>query len=1153
MTTTPTIIEVSEDNLIEAEFMSAGFVDPEIKNRVYINTVGVDTFISYLSANGIITDNLKNIHSIKKVSQYSNIADILLPNVHLDVRVVFDENAIFVPKSHFVTNLIPDAYVVLKYNKYLKSMDYLGYFEPKVIDKEKQNDEYYFVTPDQLESPESVIDFVRNFEKDAYTPLTDDEILKGRELAVKVSDHDFTKEEYKEFLQMLLRSEVLRDAILEFDNFETLASNVVASMDMSEVKFAEDAPKLVDNIDDLLTSFETPEDNSEQEEELLKMLEQEEETKDLQDGDITIEEFLEPSDELSQPSEDLIEPSEDLSVPELENETEDFDDIDSEGSINIDDLEEFGEMDLSEDNLSVELKEEDITLEEDKYFSDEDANGDSMLDDILDAGIKIGGAVLGGAALVAGTKAIAAGAASSQAIELAGVAGEAVKDVAEGVASGVANVAGAVSDAVTGLGGTEKADSVKEAEDTISKAADTSDNAEDLTDFGNGDDLLSETEEPEEKAVVDTEEDFADLDEGEDLLSEPEEPEENAHYAMTVSDFEDNDSASEDNIDTMKNDDDFETFDELDITTDDFEADDMGFDFGDVGESIDENISDFDGDITDVPVEDSQSETDNISDSSDDITDFDTVTEEETAVPDDDIFEEEINNTGETEFAEDEPIVAEGSEAPVEEELEDESLHDEDITDMDMDSSNIENSEIEEAVISDSYTDEADTGLIELTEAPEIAETEIETTEQQTDVEMIDFNTESSNISTENIPEEIPEDELVDLSGFNGQEIQDDVTSAEGSVAESPTEMISFSDVSVAPDEEHDSSEGENYELINFDKNNINSDNEEVNFELADDFSIVTDMPEFADFSNQEIGFAPNEIIITDEFLNNSVVTENSVVISNKTIKAGEIHIDINNKAQEDFTLENDHIDNLYNPSEEITEDAGLNNSVRIANQEQKPKGIPLSVGLGGIALIVAIAGIILFAMTKNQNPNPQVAGPITGEPIPQDNNMENQNPEQGMNNDNLVMNDNPNPIPSAPEPNAGSQVAQQPQPQIQTKQIPATSYLSIKKLTWEVPDYVSFDPNFRQYFQSAGKSVRSALSSDLLLATDYTYSNPIKVAVVFDKTGMFKQSRMVSSSGSTQVDKIVLQSLNQTLKVLKAPKSLRDDDSTTVILKIYL
>ena len=1151
MTMTPTIIEVSEENLIEAEFMSAGFVDPEIKNRVYINTVGADTFISYLSANGIITDNLKNIHSIKKVSQYSNIADILLPNVHLDVRVVFDENAIFVPKSHFVTNLIPDAYVVLKYNKYLKSMDYLGYFEPKVIDKEKQNNEYYFVTPDQLESPESVIDFVRNFEKDAYTPLSEDEILKGRELAVKVSDHDFTKEEYKEFLQMLLRSEVLRDAVLEFDNFETLASNVVASMDMSEVKFAEDAPKLVDNIDDLLTSFETPEDNSEQEEELLKMLEQEEETQDLQDGDITIEEFLEPSDELSQPSEDLIEPSEDLSVSELENETEDFDDIDSEGNINIDDLEEFGEMDLSEDNLSVELKEENITLEEDKYFSDEDANGDSMLDDMLDAGIKIGGAVLGGAALVAGTKAIAAGAASSQAIELAGVAGEAVKGVAEGVASGVANVAGAVSDVVTGLGGTEKADSVKETENTISKAADT-DAAEDLTDFDNGDDLLSEPKEPEGKAVVDTEEDFGGLDEGEDLLSEPEVPEEKADDEMTVSDFEDNDSASEDNIDTMKNDDDFETFDELDITTDDFETDDMGFDFGDVGESIDENISDFDGDITDVPVEDSQSEADNISDSLDNITDFDNVTEEETAVQEDDIFEEEINNTGESEFAEEEPIVAGESEAPVEEELEDISLQDEDITDMDMDSSDIENSEADESVISDSYTDEADTGLIELTEAPEISETEIETSEQPADVEMIDFNTENSNISPENIPEEIQDEELVDLSGYRVEEPDNDVTS-DDAVAESPTEMISFSDVSVAPDEEHDLSEGENYELINFDKNNIDSDNEEVNFELADDFSIVTDMPEFADFSNQEIGFAPNEIIITDEFLNNSVVTENSVVISNKEIKAGEIHIDINNKAQEDFTLENDHIDNLYNPSEEITDDAGLNNSVRIANQEQKPKGIPLSVGLGGIALIVAIAGIILFAMTKNQNPNPQVAGPITGEPIPQDNNIGNQNPEQGMNNDNLVMNDNPNPIPSAPEPNAGSQGAQQPQPQIQTKQIPATSYLSIKKLTWEVPDYVSFDPNFRQYFQSAGKSVRSALSSDLLLATDYTYSNPIKVAVVFDKTGMFKQSRMVSSSGSTQVDKIVLQSLNQTLKVLKAPKSLRNDDSTTVILKIYL
>ena len=49
-----------------------------------------------------------------------------------------------------------------------------------------------------------------------------------------------------------------------------------------------------------------------------------------------------------------------------------------------------------------------------------------------------------------------------------------------------------------------------------------------------------------------------------------------------------------------------------------------------------------------------------------------------------------------------------------------------------------------------------------------------------------------------------------------------------------------------------------------------------------------------------------------------------------------------------------------------------------------------------------------------------------------------------------------------------------------------------------------------------------------------------------------FKEAKILLSSGSAQVDKIVLQTVNQTLKVLKAPNSVGNDESTTVILKIY-
>ena len=207
--------------------------------------------------------------------------------------------------------------------------------------------------------------------------------------------------------------------------------------------------------------------------------------------------------------------------------------------------------------------------------------------------------------------------------------------------------------------------------------------------------------------------------------------------------------------------------------------------------------------------------------------------------------------------------------------------------------------------------------------------------------------------------------------------------------------------------------------------------------------------------------------------------------------------------------------------------------------------------GIGGIALVLLIVGIIILSVSKFMNPEQNNPEPIVTDNVPQ-NNLGEDVPNLSTNNNNgIIMNDNSGqttvPTPQNVQNNAPSQ------PQITTKPIPATSFLSVRKLSWEVPDYVSADVNFRQYFQSAGKSLKAALSSDLLLATDYTYSDQIRLSVSYSRDGIFQSARILLSSGSGQVDNIVLQSVNQTLKVLKAPTSLGNDQSTTVILKIYL
>ena len=280
-------------------------------------------------------------------------------------------------------------------------------------------------------------------------------------------------------------------------------------------------------------------------------------------------------------------------------------------------------------------------------------------------------------------------------------------------------------------------------------------------------------------------------------------------------------------------------------------------------------------------------------------------------------------------------------------------------------------------------------------------------------------------------------------------------------------------------------------------------------------------------------------------------------MITDKNHNPGEIFIDINKDSSKvDISGGNEHLEELYsNNSTVIPDDNGLNSVAPVVNE--KGKIIPIVLGVGGLALVIMIASIIILSVSKFMNPIPKDNEPLVTDNTALNNNLGNDVPTVNPDNSNVVMNNNAQSQSTVPQ-HAGSnantgQNVQNAAAQQAAKPIPATSFLSVRKLSWEVPDYISFDTNFKQYFQSAGKSLKASLSSDLLLATDYTYSDQIRLSVLYNKDGSFSQAKILLSSGSAQVDNIVLQSVNQTLKVLKAPNSVGNDQSTTVILKIYL
>ena len=92
-----------------------------------------------------------------------------------------------------------------------------------------------------------------------------------------------------------------------------------------------------------------------------------------------------------------------------------------------------------------------------------------------------------------------------------------------------------------------------------------------------------------------------------------------------------------------------------------------------------------------------------------------------------------------------------------------------------------------------------------------------------------------------------------------------------------------------------------------------------------------------------------------------------------------------------------------------------------------------------------------------------------------------------------------------------------------------------------------------QNYLRTAGKSIKLSLSTDLLLATEYAYTNQIKVGLKLDKNGSIRDARILSSSGSTQIDKIVLQSVKDTLNVVKPPTDEISTPEFNLNLIIYI
>ena len=1237
------LIYIEKDNITEAEFMSKSFVNRGIKNRAYINALGAELVMKYLVSEGFNIEELHNIHSISKVLEKIDIADVLLPNIHIDVRVVFDDNQIFIPKSHFDLEIVPDIYLVLKLDEKFDHAEFLGYFKPEQINKKDANKDYYFISKSKLSSPENLSKFIKDYPGKVSRNLSEEDMLRGRELSVTLADHNITDDEFREFLELLLLNDSLRESVLEFDNFETLAYNVASGLGKSqsielitpavetpagessdsenstgeellnneEITLAEpelgdddilldesffeddetesdennnqsdtdeeeqqqpetDSEDVSDNLENIETNIEedtlieeesidlgddlldenltvsndietsTVEEDIQTdidtsiEESSLPILDEESVDlgEDLLDNDLTASDDIETSTVEEDIQTDIDTSIEESSLPILDEESVDLgddlldndltvsDDIETstvEEDIQIDmdaSLEETPLTNLEEETLNLgedlgeeEIQEIDSLQEETDTEPSEPAeagSGVNLAESITNA-LKdslTGTAAAAAGAVTAETGSIAAGEkASNEAMKLASVAGDLVNDIVnKNIEQQQKNL--------------DKIDYAKSTTDATAVPEHISALAHDLAAA-----KLEINLEAEESGQFDSPKDLSDLKPIENQHEEVEFQQEtielgNMETVQTEEFTEDTGSIV--NLDNLKNiDSPTKPVDNLDEMLKEPDVEKMDLPNLSSFEINEDGTSSFDNFVTDI----------NYNNEEDHLVDLNMPSNEFKIDDDNDGLDFSINTEDDADLSGDKSILG--------------------TSDTIIDQSQ----EVEEY----DNPDFSNT----LSESDLALDTDFDTTMPAQDIQsdsnlnMVDEQLPESNLNN-STPEYSDVDDFSELlsddDGLSDGFMQNNANesalqSEEDTMPENP---------SVMPAEEDNQSEQEQDWL-----NDTNYDNlQDIEIEQQESPSAGSEI------SDEELITEP-DAAPAKAF----AVIENSTVISDRTFNVGEIHIDINNPQASQFNgAENESLEDLYDPNSKVPGGSLLQQPGRLGSSSGAPSA-GLGIGLkliGGLVVLAIVCAIGFGAAKLFKAPTEEAPQPITDDitPASSDNGVAESN-TLNVNPDNVVKMDNntnalasTNTAPAAKTKPAASAKTQQQTSSltpVQKKSMAATTFIEVRKLSWEVPDYVSYNSQFKQYFQAAGKSLKLSLTSDLLLATDYAYSNEIKVSVTFDKDGTFKTAQIVTSSGSTQIDNIVLQTVNQTLKVLKAPHSVGNDESTTAILKIYL
>lgn len=216
-------IAIDDEDLNDAKLSSADFEDETTRKRAFINVLGARMGMKYLFSKKIEANNIYSLYTIHNVLENIDIADIYINSMKIDVRLVFNRDEIFIPKSHFNCDLLPDLYMVLQLDEDFSSTEFLGFFKSEDIDRSKANKDFYFIDSDKLTVPKAIKTYMKEYGTVKHEEISAENFEKAQYLFLAMVDDEISKYDQQFLFKQLSKSLSLREKVVEFENFEIIA------------------------------------------------------------------------------------------------------------------------------------------------------------------------------------------------------------------------------------------------------------------------------------------------------------------------------------------------------------------------------------------------------------------------------------------------------------------------------------------------------------------------------------------------------------------------------------------------------------------------------------------------------------------------------------------------------------------------------------------------------------------------------------------------------------------------------------------------------------------------------------------------------------------------------------------------------------------